>query len=224
MQGKNRYFRRSHLSEAKFRAIIRYFAHDLRAWKIAELSGVSRPTINQLFMKLRIRIAQVCNASSPLSGEGEVDESYFGARRVRGKKGRGAGGKPIVFGILERHGKVSEIVPDASRKQLQSAIRGQAALEASSTRTAGEATMGWWTWATKRISECIMVSMSLPAVIVISMALNHSGHMPNGGLQSSMLFPDKRSFYTFKECEFRFNHREEDLSDRIFTLLKENPL
>jgi len=129
MQGKNRYFRRSQLSEAKFRALIRYFAHDLPAWKIAELSGVSHPTINQLFMKLRIRIAQVCNASSPLSGEGEVDESYFGACRVRGKKGRGAGGKPIVFGILERHGKMSEIVPDASRKQPQSAIRGQVALD-----------------------------------------------------------------------------------------------
>jgi len=44
-----------------------------------------------------------------------------------------------------------------------------------------------------------MVSMSLPVVIAISMALSHSGHMPNGGLQSSMLFmlfPDKRSFYT----------------------------
>jgi len=26
----------------------------------------------------------------------------FGARRVRGKKGRGAGGKTIVLGILER--------------------------------------------------------------------------------------------------------------------------
>jgi len=87
MQGKNRYFRRSHLSEAKFKAIIRYFAHDLRAWKIAELSGVSRPTINQLFMKLRTRIAQLCNASSPLSGEVEVDESYVGAHRVRGKRG-----------------------------------------------------------------------------------------------------------------------------------------
>jgi len=88
---KNKYFRRSHLREAKFRALIRYFAHDLRAWKIAELSGVSHPTINQLFMKLRIRIAQVCNASSPLSGEGEVDESYVGARRVRGKaEGHGA--------------------------------------------------------------------------------------------------------------------------------------
>ena len=69
MQGKTRYFRHSHISDAKFRAIMHYFAHDLSASKIAELSGVSRATINQLFMKLRIRIAQVWNASSALSGE-----------------------------------------------------------------------------------------------------------------------------------------------------------
>jgi len=69
----------------------------------AELSDVSCPTINQLLFKLRTRIAQLCDASSPFSGEVEVDESSFGGRRVRGKKGRGAGGKTIVFGILERH-------------------------------------------------------------------------------------------------------------------------
>jgi len=38
---------------------MRYFTPDLPASKIAELSG-ARPTINQLFMKLRIGIAQVC--------------------------------------------------------------------------------------------------------------------------------------------------------------------
>jgi len=64
--------------------------------------------------------------------------------------------------------------------------------------------MGWWTWATKSISGCIMVSMNLPAVIDISMALSHSGHMPNGGLQSSMLFPDKRSFYTSRNVNSDF--------------------
>jgi len=37
-----------------------------------------------------------------------------------------------------------------------------------------------------------MVRMYLPAVIAISMALNHSGHMPNEGLQSSMVFHNKR--------------------------------
>jgi len=178
MQGKNRYFRRSHLSEAKLRALIRYFAHDLPARKIAKLRAVSRPTSNKLLLKLRIRVAQVCDASSPFSGEVEVDESCFSARRVRGKKGRGAGGKTIVFGILERQGKVyTEIVPDASKKQRQAAIRGQAALEASSTRTAGEVIMSWWTWGTKSISECILARMNLLVVIAISMALSHSGHM-----------------------------------------------
>ena len=46
----------------------------------------------------------------------EVDESYFGARRVKGKRGRGSYGKTIVFGILQRNAKVyTEIVPDCSR-------------------------------------------------------------------------------------------------------------
>jgi transposase len=38
-------------------------------------------------------------------GEIEVDESYFGGRR-EGKRGRGAGGKVPVFGLLKRQGKV----------------------------------------------------------------------------------------------------------------------
>jgi len=43
---------RSRLSEAKFRLIMRYFTHDLPASKLAALSDVSRPTINQQFFKL----------------------------------------------------------------------------------------------------------------------------------------------------------------------------
>jgi transposase-like protein len=34
-------------------------------------------------------------------GQIVVDESYFGARRVKGKRGRGARGKIIVFGLLK---------------------------------------------------------------------------------------------------------------------------
>jgi transposase-like protein len=33
-------------------------------------------------------------------GEFELDESYFGTKRIRGKKGRGATGKTVVFGVL----------------------------------------------------------------------------------------------------------------------------
>jgi len=40
------------------------------------------------------------------------------------------GGKTIVFGILERHGKVyTEIGPNAAKKPLQAAIQGREAID-----------------------------------------------------------------------------------------------
>lgn len=70
-------------------------------------------------------MAEDCEVSTPLKDAVEVDESYFGAHRVRGKRGRGAYGKTIVFGLLKRQGKVyTEIVPDCSKATLQGIIRG----------------------------------------------------------------------------------------------------
>ena len=123
---KNKYIKRSHLSEARFRALVKYFSLDLEATKIATLSGISRNTVNRYLQLIRTRIAQRCEEFSPFQGEVEVDESYFGPRRVRGKRGRGAGGKTIVFGVLRRGGSVyTEIVPDCSKRTLQKIIRGQ---------------------------------------------------------------------------------------------------
>jgi transposase len=52
--------------------------------------------------------------------------SYFGPKRVHGKRGRGAGGKTIVFGLLKRGDCVyTEIVPNASKTTLQAIIRGK---------------------------------------------------------------------------------------------------
>ena len=51
-------------------------------------------------------------------GEIEVDESYFGGKRI-GKRGRGAGGKIPVFGLLKRGGRVyTKIISDASSETL----------------------------------------------------------------------------------------------------------
>jgi transposase len=53
-----------------------------------------------------------------LKGEIEADESYFGGRR-NGKRERGSRNKTIVFGILERYGKVSvSIVTDSPAESL----------------------------------------------------------------------------------------------------------
>ena len=60
------------------------------------------------------------------SGEFELDESYFGAKRVRGKRGRGAAGKTPVFGVLKRDGGVYvEIVQNCTKQQLMPIIQGK---------------------------------------------------------------------------------------------------
>ena len=102
----NKYVKRSRISEVKFREFIRYFSLDLDAHKIAFLTSLNRNTVNRHLLLIRKRIAESCEQSSPFHGEIEVDESYFGARRIRGKRGRGAYGKTPVFGILQRGGQV----------------------------------------------------------------------------------------------------------------------
>ena len=67
-----------------------------------------------------------CEAQRRLFGVVEVDERFFGARRVKGRRGRGAYGKTVVFGIFARQGHVyTEIVPDCSKPTLQGIIRGR---------------------------------------------------------------------------------------------------
>ncbi|MDL2300623.1 IS1595 family transposase, partial [Clostridiaceae bacterium OttesenSCG-928-D20] len=127
---KNKYIKRSHISERKTRGLIKCFALDLTATQTAEFVGLNINTVDRVFSKIRIRIFEKTLANSPSEGEFEADESYFGPRRVKGKRGRGSGSKTIVFGLFKRDGKVyTEIVPDAKAKTLQAIIRGKADIE-----------------------------------------------------------------------------------------------
>ena len=123
---KNKYAKRARISAAKIREVVHYFAIDLTALQAAALSGLNRNTVNRLYRALRERMLLACEAQRPLFGVVEVDESFFGARRVKGRRGRGAYGKTVVFGIFERHGHVyTEIVSDCSKPTLQGIIRGR---------------------------------------------------------------------------------------------------
>ena len=103
---KNKYIIRSRISEKKFREILRYFCLDLEAVKVAKLSNISKKTIDKIFKQLRILMLHECEKIAKFQGEIEIDESYFGAKRVRGKRGRGASNKIPVFGMLKRDSKI----------------------------------------------------------------------------------------------------------------------
>jgi transposase len=117
----NKYAYRSRVSENKFRHLVKCFALDTDATRAAVHSGLSRVTVNRYYMAFRNAIFLSLDRSRIEGGVVELDESYFGARRIRGKRGRGAGGKTIVFGIFERGEKNKvrlDIVKDVTKNSL----------------------------------------------------------------------------------------------------------
>src|SRR5574343_1164447 len=212
MKAKNRYYSRSRITEAKFRQIIRFFAMDFTASDTAKLTNISVRSINTIYIKLRKKIALQCEEVSPFNGIVELAESYFGARRVRGKRGRGASGKTIVFGLLKRQGMVyTEIVPDCSKATLQGIIRGH--IDPASVIHSD----GWRGYDG-------LVDIGFDKHFRVNHGANEfaSGERHINGIESFWSYAKrrmakfngltKRTFYLhLKETEFRFNHRGDNL-------------
>ena len=64
----NKYIKRAKISEAKFRLLVKFFAHDLDAKTIASLTMLNRNTVNRYLTLFRKRIAEVCEQQSPVKG------------------------------------------------------------------------------------------------------------------------------------------------------------
>lgn len=226
MQQVNRYYKFSKISEAKFRLLIRYFALDLPASDVAQLAGLTRKTVTSIFLKLRRRIACECEAQSPFSnGEVEVDESYFGARRVRGKRGRGASGKTIVFGLLKRDDKVyTEIVEDCKKATLQAIIRGRVTVDAVIHSD------GW-----RGYDGLVDVGFAKHFRVDHGKDEFARGNSHINGIESFWSYAKRRlqkfngiprrTFYLhLKECEWRFNNRSKNLYKELLRMLRKNPI
>jgi transposase len=116
------YQRRSRLTPRQQGKLIEHFVAGTTARAAAEIVGVQPNTAIRFYQRLRVLIASK-QPTYELSGEVEVDESYFGGVR-KGKRGRGAAGKVAVFGLLKRGGKVyTAIIPNARTETLLPIIR-----------------------------------------------------------------------------------------------------
>ena len=206
--------------------IMKYFCDDLTASTTAKILSINRNTINAYFNEFRVKILE--NSIKEHSKEFcvfehnvfELDESYFGARRIRGKRGRGAAGKTPVFGLLKRNGKVFvTVVPNCLKEALVPVIQGKI-LEGSTIHIDG--------WS------------AYDGLILNGYDHYRVYHSQNGfargknhvnGIESFWSFAKRRlakfnglAGKTFalhlKECEFRFNHRGEDLILILWAILK----
>ena len=198
---------------------------DLTATDTAELTGISVRSTNTIYQRIRVRMAQSCAAQSPFEGELEADEPYFGPKRIRGKCGRGAGSKTIVFGLLKRDNCVyTEIVPNASKATLQAIVRGKVAPNSIIH------TDGW-----RGYDGLVDIGVDR------HFSVNHGnnefvrGSKHINGIESFWSYAKHRldqfhgvAKHTFamhlKETEFRFNHRHDKIYLALLKLLRARPL
>jgi transposase-like protein len=101
--------------------------HGVPARELQRQLGVTYKTAWRMGHEIRKYMAKV-DGDDGLSGHVEIDETYVGGRREGGKRGRGAPGKTIVFGMLQCAGNVmTHVVPSVKRKTPYPLIQGKIA-------------------------------------------------------------------------------------------------
>ena len=197
--------------------VLYHFYLEISARKTARALGISYKSVSDRFMKYRYKMTEYLREQfSELSGEIEIDESYFGGKR-KGKRGRGARNKAIVFGILERNGKVyTAVVPDVKAKTLMAKI----------TKKTRKGSV-FFTDQFRSYKSLILYGKH-ERIDHSKTLVEYNKHI--NGIEGFWSFAKERfmkyhginrdNYYWYlKEMEFRFNYRKEDLFKKLVQLM-----
>ena len=216
---------RSKISDFKIKKIVRCFCSDIDATKTAEIFDLNRNTINRYFRIFRELIFEKQQDDLTLFfGEVELDEAYFGAKRLRGinmpqKRGRGTWKQP-VFGVFEREGRVyTELIPDAKSATLRKVIRGRVSLESALF------TDGW-----RGYSGLLDMGYEKHFRIDKSKSFSNQNGVHINGIESFWSFTKRRLakfngvkstfILHLKECEWRWRKEPKEMEKELWKLLK----
>jgi transposase len=68
MRVRNRFSKRPHISERKFKQVLKLVTEDLTATQISNILSINRNTVNRYLRLIRTRIGEICEHESPFKG------------------------------------------------------------------------------------------------------------------------------------------------------------
>lgn len=213
----------SKLSKYQRKKILEAFCLELTAVQAAQQLGLNRNTVDRFYTLFRERIAKYQQQQrARLSGDIEIDESYFGSRHRGDPRGRSTKVKIPVIGILKRRGQVfTAIIPDASRKTLVPIIETLVAKSKSNVYTDkwrsydGLVLSGYKHYRINHSKEFARSHNHINGIESFWSYVKRKMRKHNG-------IPRHKFPLYLKEAEFRFNHRQENLYVLLSkTVLKE---
>ena len=173
--------------------------------------------------KIREKISKYCDNISSLRGEIELDESYnFGGKKKGDKRGRGTTNKVPVFGILKRDGRVyTQIIKNASSKEIMPIVKDlvdkKSTIYTDKWRTYDGLVLDGYKH--KRINHSKEFRDKKDNKNHINGIENLWGWSKNRLRKFNGI--NRNNFLLhLKECEFRFNHKNDNLYGIILKILK----
>jgi transposase len=212
--------RKPRIRKSQIKKLIEFFVADVNATTAAKLIKVNRNTVNLWYNNFRQKILEYQeHENGSFHGEVELDESYFGGPRKkihaqdRRKRGRGAENKIPVFGIKKRDdGRVyTQIIKNASKQELLPIIRRLVSKDNTIVYT------DKW----RSYDGLVLDGYKHKRINHSKTYSNRRGTHVNG-IENFWSFSKRRlakfngvSRKTFllhlKECEFRYNHKDDIL-------------
>jgi len=224
VRGENKYYKRSKIPEWKFRSLVDCFARDLSATDTSRLTGLTRKSVTGIFLKIRQRLAEECQRSSPVkAGKLQLTEAHTCTLCVCGKRGCGTNhGKPL-FSLLQFDQHIyTVIIPDCKKAPLRAIIRGRPVRDIIVRHN------GWHGYHG-------LVDVEYEKAFLVNRDCLGGDHYSLNGIDNFWSFarsrfkkfngvPNRTFPLHLKECEWRFNRRDRDLYAEIMELLRQHPI
>ncbi|ULQ53044.1 hypothetical protein [Flavihumibacter fluvii] len=208
---KNKMLKGAHLSERKCREIVNLFCEDLTATQIAAITGVSRVTINAYVKMIRTRLALFCEEAFPV--EHKPDNSI--TLTLSGDELP----KTPYYGFMRHDGQVFSTGLTSMSKELVLNWQRQVSGMQPATMEAIHAVADFTNWRLYRRDIFNNYPIKTASDDISGFwGLTRNRLMKFRGLNRNTLY------LHIKECEFRFNHRNEDLQLKLLQMISKHPL
>jgi transposase len=221
---KNRYLKGAHLSERKVRELIKLFSEDLTATQIANITGISRITVNAYFKLIRTHIAKFCEERNPfhfINGTVTYHASENGT-----VSSNGTVSKKSFYGIFKNDDsihtdKIANIDAEWMYDWLKGKTAGDKEIIEKYRLHVYNGIADFNSIRLYRINEAVPgVTRGKSHIDDIDMfwGMLKSRLIKFRGLNSGTLY------LHVKETEFRYNYRENDLFELLMEILHKRPL
>ena len=183
-----------------------FFVLEVTARSAVDILDIQPNSAILFYRKIRtvINYHLALAAAEVFEGSVELDESYFGGRR-KGRRGRGAAGKVVVFGILKRNGRVyTVVVVDNAKSDTLMPVIKQKIMPDSIVYTDSLSSYD-------KLDVSGFIHYRINHSKAFADRQNHINGIENFENQAKRVLRkyngiDRKSFPLFlKECEFRFN-------------------